>query len=235
MNIYPAIYIKDGKCVRLLENATSNTIIYSDDPVEIALKWENQGAKFLHVVDVEGTKTGILKNQEIIKRIINTIQIPVQVGGGIRSIDLGQSLLDFGAERIVMASIAAEDSELLKQAIIQFGEKLVVQIDVKDKKIIEEGSGQIIERLAVVFAQELEKMGVENIIFRDVTRVGTLIGSDIVGITEVLTKVFINIIPAGGINDTIDLKRLKRLGASGAVVGTALYTGNIDLAEALNI
>jgi len=235
VNIYPAIYIKDGKCVRLLENATSNTIIYSDDPVEIALKWENQGAKFLHVVDVEGTKTGILKNQEIIKRIINTIQIPVQVGGGIRSIDLGQSLLDFGAERIVMASIAAEDSELLKQAIIQFGEKLVVQIDVKDKKIIEEGSGQIIERLAVVFAQELEKMGVENIIFRDVTRVGTLIGSDIVGITEVLTKVFINIIPAGGINDTIDLKRLKRLGASGAVVGTALYTGNIDLAEALNI
>ena len=235
MNIYPAIYIKDGKCVRLLENATSNTIIYSDDPVEIALKWENQGAKFLHVVDVEGTKTGILKNQEIIKRIINPIQIPVQVGGGIRSIDLGQSLLDFGAERIVMASIAAEDSELLKQAIIQFGEKLVVQIDVKDKKIIEEGSGQIIERLAVVFAQELEKMGVENIIFRDVTRVGTLIGSDIVGITEVLTKVFINIIPAGGINDTIDLKRLKRLGASGAVVGTALYTGNIDLAEALNI
>ena len=235
MNIYPAIYIKDGKCIGLLENDARNVTIYADDPVESAVKWADQGAEYLHVVDVDGSITGILKNQEIIKEIIKYVHIPVQIGGGIRSIEMGQKLLDLGAERIVMASIATEDTELLKHAVSHFGDKLVVQIDVKDKKIVKEGSEQTIERLAVEFAQELEGMGLENIIFRDITRVGSLMGSDIVGITEVLTKVFIDIIVAGGINDTIDLKRLKRLGSSGAIVGKALYTGNIDLSEALDI
>lgn len=235
MIIYPAIYIKEGKCIGLSGGDYDNIIIYSENPVEIALKWEGKGAKYLHVIDLDGAAAGTTQNIEVIKQIISSVKIPVQVGGGIRSIESAQDLLDSGAARIIMGTVALDNPELFKQAIEIFGDKLVAGIDMKGKRVVLEGTEEVSEHPAVEFAQKLEEMGVETIVYTDITRVGTLQGSDIVGITDVLSKVFVRVIAAGGVNDITDLKRLKRLGVSGVVIGKALYTGDIDLAEALEV
>lgn len=235
MNLYPAVYIKDGRGVELTGGDISRVTVYDEEPIAAAVKWESKGAKYLHIIDLDGIAAGTPQNIDIIKQIIDSVRIPVQVRGGIRNLEIGQGILDLGAERIIIGTAAADNLELVGRAVERFGERLIIGIDIKGKMIAAEGTGEITGQAVVGFAQKLEDMGVKTIIYTDVTRVGTLKGSDIVGITEILTKVFMNIIVAGGISDITDLKRLNRLGASGAIIGKALYSDDIDLVEALKV
>lgn len=232
MTIYPAIFIKDGKCLDVSGEKFQDVT----DPLEIAKKWESMGAAYLHIVDGDRITSPALNNVEIIKKIISSVNIPVQVSGGIKSLEDVHEYLDCGAERVVMnATTAVENPELMKEAVEKFGNKLRVGLDIKNKKLAKEMTDEVIDEPIIPIAQKLEDIGVDTIIYTDMDRVGTLKGSDIVGITEMLSKVFVNIVAVGGVNDITDARRLKRLGVSGIIIGKALYTGNIDLMETKTI
>lgn len=236
MIVYPVIRIKEGVCIGLTGDISDAVTVFSNSPVKTAAQWEEKGARYLHVVDMDGAVAGSPRNLHIIHEIISAVNIPVQVSGGIKSMDIAQSVLDLGAQRIVINVGIPDSEEIFKSAVERFGDKLAAGLDVKGKKLVYEGSSELSTVNASDFALKLEDMGVKTIIYTDTTRLGTLQGSDIVGITDILTKVFyVDIVAAGGISDLTDLKRLKRLGVSGAVVGKALYAGEIELTEAQDI
>jgi len=233
--IYPAIDIKDGKCVRLFQGDFSQTTVYSDDPVEVALKWEYKGAEYIHIVDLDGALAGSPQNLPVIKNIISKLKIPIQVGGGIRTLETGNKILEAGAARIIMGTSAVKTPEILEQAVNQFGDRLAVGVDAKNKKVAVEGWGETSEILALNFIQRMENIGVKTIIYTDISKDGTLQGPDINGIREIISNTGINIIASGGVGTLQDLINLKELGSSGAIVGKALYTDSLTLEEALEI
>ena len=235
MIIYPAIDIKDGKCVRLFQGDFSQTTVYSDDPVEVALKWEYKGAEYIHIVDLDGALAGSPQNLPVIKNIISKLKIPIQVGGGIRTLETGNKILEAGAARIIMGTSAVKTPEILEQAVNQFGDRLAVGVDAKNKKVAVEGWGETSEILALNFIQRMENIGVKTIIYTDISKDGTLQGPDINGIREIISNTGINIIASGGVGTLQDLINLKELGSSGAIVGKALYTDSLTLEEALEI
>ena len=231
MTIYPTIFIENGKCGNLQGGGFQDIT----NPLEVAKKWENMGATYLHVVDSDRIASISLNNVEIIKDIITSVNIPVQVYGGIKSLEDMQEYLDAGAKRVVVNATAGESLELIERAVSTFGDRLAVGIDIKNRKLAKEMSDEVIDEPIIPMAQKLEDMGINTIIYTDLDRVGTLRGSDIVGITEILSKIFVNIVAAGGVNDITDVKRLKRLGVSGIIISKALYTGDIELIEAKTI
>lgn len=235
MIIYPAIDIKDGKCVRLFQGDFSKTTVYSDDPVDIALKWQGQGAQYLHIVDLDGALAGNPQNLSIIKRIISELKIPIQVGGGIRNIETGNAILDYGAARIILGTSAVKSPDILHEAVRQFGSRLAVGVDAKNGLVAIEGWEETSQLLAVDFIKKIEDLGVRTVIYTDISKDGTLNGPDITGINEILSKTGIDIIASGGVGRLQDLIRLKELGVSGAIVGKALYSGSFTLEEALEV
>ena len=235
MIIYPAIDIKDGKCVRLFQGDFSKTTVYSADPVEVALKWQSQGAEYIHIVDLDGALTGSPQNLPVIKNIIGKLKIPIQVGGGIRTLETGNIILNAGAARIIMGTSAVKTPDILEQAVNQFGNKLAVGVDAKNKKVAVEGWGETSELLALDFINTMENTGVKTIIYTDISKDGTLKGPDIKGIKEIILNTSINIIASGGVGTLQDLIKLKDLGVSGAIVGKALYADSFTLEEALEI
>lgn len=235
MIIYPAIDIKDGKCVRLFQGDFSKTTVYSEDPVNIASQWESQGAKYLHIVDLDGALAGSPQNLGVIQNIISSINIPVQVGGGIRNVVTAHSLIESGADRIIMGTSAIKSPETLKQAVKKLGSKLVVGVDAKNGKVAVEGWEETSECNAADFVSTVENMGVKTVIYTDISKDGTLQGPNIEGIKELLSRSGIDIIASGGVGSLKDLINLKELGVSGAIVGKALYSGNINLIDALEL
>jgi phosphoribosylformimino-5-aminoimidazole carboxamide ribotide isomerase len=212
------------------------SVALSDDPLKLALKWEAQGAKAIHVVDSDGVRQGEPKNMQVVKEMIDVLEIPIQFGGGVRSIDTAHKLVDMGVNSIVFGSAAITNADLLRQAVNEFGDKLVVSLDQRHGKVVIDGWRQITDKSVIGLAQELEDLGVKTIIVTDIMRVGTLDGFDVVGIQELLAKVFyIKVFAAGGIAAVHDIKRLRRLGAHGAIIGKALYTGDINLIEAMSV
>jgi phosphoribosylformimino-5-aminoimidazole carboxamide ribotide isomerase len=228
MTIYPTIFIDNGKCVDAQKGGFQDIT----NPLEVAKKWENMGATYLHIVDSDRIASNGLNNVEIIKDIITSVNIPVQVSGGIKSLEDMQEYLDFGAKRVVVNATVGGSLELIERAVSTFGDRLVVGIDIKNRKLAKEMSDEVIDEPIIPMAQKLEDMGINTIIYTDLDRAGTLRGSDIVGITEILSKIFVNIVASGGVNDIADVKRLKRLGVSGIIIRKALYTGDIDLIDA---
>ena len=233
MIVYPAIDIRDGKCVRLFQGDFSKTTVYSEDPIEVALRWESQGAKYLHLVDLDGALAGKPQNLTIIEGIVGKVSIPVQVGGGIRSIDTGSLLLGLGVSRIIMGTSAVKSPEILEEAVKQFGNKLAVGVDARNKRVAVEGWEKSSEQLSVDFVKQLEKIGVKTVIYTDISKDGTLLGPDIDGTKELVSAVGIDIIASGGIGSVQDLIKLKEIGVSGTIVGKALYSGNVSIREIL--
>ena len=232
MLIYPAIDIKNGKCVRLTQGLINEEKKYFDEPQEAATVWVNQGAKVLHIVDLDGAFEGSPKNLSVIKSIIKEVNIPVQVGGGIRSLAAIDTLLEAGASRAILGTKALEDKGMLKEAIKLYGNKIVVSIDAKKGYVAVEGWVKTSQLTVLDFIKELESIGVDTVVYTDISRDGMLMGPDIEGILEIKGASSLKVIASGGISCIGDLVKLKAIPVEGAIVGKALYEGKFTLLAA---
>lgn len=238
MIIIPAIDLKGGKVVRLTRGDFTQEKIYSDDPASVAFNLVGQGAKRIHVVDLEGALRGELKNLESVGLIAKEVDVPIEFGGGIRSLEDIARVIDLGVSCVVLGTKALEDSVFLAEAIEKFGDKIAVGIDTKNNAIMKKGWTESAKDSLKEFIQELENFGLSLLIYTDIARDGTLTGPNFEGIKEVLEITKIPVIASGGVSSIEDLKRLKDLedkGIYGAIVGKAIYEGKINLAQAVKI
>jgi len=238
MLIIPAIDLREGKCVRLTEGRPDRETVYSNDPVAVASLWEAEGARWLHVVDLDGAFAGRPKNLDIVKKILAAVNIPVQVGGGIRDTGTIAELLAAGAKRVILSTVAIHNPGLVAEACAKYGEAIVVGIDVREGKVAIEGWGVTAEKSPLELAAEMKSFGVERIIFTDVSRDGTLQGPNLSAIREIAGATGMKVIAAGGISTAADLYpffELEPSGVEAVIIGKALYAGTITLKEALRI
>ena len=235
MEIIPAIDLKGGKCVRLYQGDYSKETVFSEDPVATALKWQEKGAHWLHVVDLDGAACGEVRNSAAIKGIVKNTQISVELGGGIRKEDIVEKLLDLGIKRVILGTVAVEQMELTRHIIQRFGEAIVVGIDARDSFVTIHGWQKMSTVTAVEFSRMMAGIGARRIIYTDVKRDGTLTKPNYKAITKLVKNLSIPVIASGGISSLDHLRKLARIGVEGAIIGRALYTGDIDLAEALTL
>ena len=230
MLIYPAIDIKNGKCVRLTQGVKDAETVYFEQPWQVAKDFEAQGAKRLHVIDLDGAFEGASKNQEAIQKIIDTVKIPVQTGGGIRSLERLEQLFSIGVWRCILGTKALEDPAMLKEALRRYGDKLVVSVDAKDGLVAVDGWTRVGTRDAMDFARELETMGLKTLVYTDIATDGMMKGPNLEAITRLRQAVSLEIIASGGVSNLEDLLNLRKIGVEGAIVGKALYEGAVTLA-----
>ena len=233
MKIYPAIDIKDGKCVRLLRGSFDDVTVYGDNPAEMARKWESLGGEYIHVVDLDGALKGHGVNAESIKKICKAVNVPVQTGGGIRSISDIEAKLECGISRVIIGTKAVSDAEFVKEAVKRYGDKIVIGIDAKDGMVAIEGWEKTSEYQAVEFAKKMEEIGVKTIIYTDIATDGTLMGPNVDAMREMVNNTNMDIIASGGIGNIEHIKALIPTGVEGVITGRALYTGNINLCDAI--
>jgi phosphoribosylformimino-5-aminoimidazole carboxamide ribotide isomerase len=207
--------------------------VFSDDPLDIAFKWQSMGAPRVHIVDLDGAATGEIGNLNIIKDIARAMLIPVQLGGGIRSIDMIELLLKAGIERVILGTAAVENPAMVVEACRRFNDSIIVGIDARRGYVATRGWVKDTEQTAVGLAKAMAQVGVKRFVYTDITRDGTLTEPNIPAITEMIDSLGLPVIAAGGITSMIHLKILSKLGAEGAIVGKALYTGDIKLKQAL--
>lgn len=233
MRIYPAIDIKDGKCVRLFKGRFSDVTVYGDSPAEMAKKWEAQGGEYIHVVDLDGALRGHGVNAESIKKICQSVNVPVQTGGGIRTMEDIEAKLKCGIDRVIIGTKAVSDSEFIKRAVDKYGRKIVVGIDAKDGMVAVEGWEKSSDFTAVEFAKKMASMGTQTIIYTDIATDGTLAGPNTAAMAEMVKAVDADIIASGGVGNLEHIKSLLPTGVEGVIVGKALYTNKVNLAEAI--
>lgn len=236
MIIYPAIDILDGKCVRLRQGDYAQKTIYGDNPVEIAKKWENKGACFIHLVDLNAAKGEIKReNTAAIEEIRKSVKVKLQLGGGIRDFDSLERAFDCGVDRVVIGTKAVSDPFFVYCAARDYKEKIAVGLDARDDNVATSGWCSTHDLNVYDYAGFIEKIGVDTIVYTDISTDGMLQGINEHGVKKMLSAVKINIIASGGVSSIDDIKRLKSLGVSGAIIGKAIYTGKISLEEALNV
>jgi phosphoribosylformimino-5-aminoimidazole carboxamide ribotide isomerase len=233
MEILPAIDLKGGKCVRLYQGDYTQETVFSEDPVAMARQWQAQGARKLHVIDLDGAASGQPKNLSIIEAIVKQTGLPVQLGGGIRDEATVKKLLDIGIQRVILGTVAIETPGLVKELCHKFSQAIIVGIDARDGFVATRGWKQDTTVTVLKLAQDMVRLGAQRILYTDIKRDGTLTEPNYQVITNLLNKVKLHIIAAGGISAISHLQELKKLGVEGAVIGKALYTGNISLREAL--
>ncbi|OGC33473.1 1-(5-phosphoribosyl)-5-[(5-phosphoribosylamino)methylideneamino]imidazole-4-carboxamide isomerase [candidate division WOR-1 bacterium RIFOXYB2_FULL_48_7] len=231
--VIPAIDILGGKCVRLKQGKYDAETVYFDNPVEAAKKWEAAGAKRIHVVDLDGARTGTPGNIEIIKNIIKEVKIPIQVGGGIRMFSLIQELISFGVDRVVLGTTAIKNPNLLEKVSETFGDQIAVAIDAKGKMAAAEGWMYVSKKDVVTLAKEAIDLGVNRFIYTDINRDGMLSGPNYEAVTAFAQEVKVPVIASGGVAKKEDIEKLKETGAEGVIVGKALYDGKVKLEEIL--
>jgi len=235
MIIYPAVDVKEGRCVRLVQGEFDKVTVYSDNPVEMALKWEQLGAQYLHVVDLDGARTGHVQNISTISEMAVKLGIPLQMGGGIRTIEMIETILCKGIHRVILGTSAVKDPNLVKNALKSFGDSIAIGIDAKDGMVAIEGWAKTSEFTAIGFAKKMEELGAKTIIYTDISRDGMLAGPNLKAMEEMVNAVGIEVIASGGVSNIDDIKNLKEVGVSGVIVGKALYTGDLDLKEAIEV
>ncbi len=236
MEVIPAIDLLDGKCVRLYQGDYAQSQVFDENPVAVARKWEEQGATRLHVVDLDGAKVGKTSNLAAIEAIVQAVAIPVQVGGGLRDRDGVSRLLSIGVQRAIVGTVAVEQPELVTQWCGEFPQQIVVGIDARNGKVATRGWLETSEVLATDLANRMVKQGAAAIIYTDIHRDGTMSGPNIPALRELATAIDIPVIASGGVSsltDLLSLLALEPLGVTGAIVGRAIYTGDIDLKEAV--
>jgi len=233
MEIIPAVDIKGGKCVRLYQGDYDQETVFSENPVAVALKWQAQGAGRLHLVDLDGAASGEPRNIAVVEAIVRQVGLPVQLGGGIRDEATVAKLLAMGVSRVIVGTAAVENSELVERLCQKYGEAIVVGIDARDGLVATYGWKKGTEVAALALGQRMAAIGVRRLIYTDIKRDGTLTEPGFEAIAEMVKGVNLPIIAAGGISALGHLRKLKELGVEGAIVGKALYTGDIKLKEAL--
>ena len=235
IEIIPAVDIKGGKCVRLYQGDYNREVEFSDDPLDVTLKWQSMGAPRIHIVDLDGAAQGELGNKDIIRNIAQVLFVPSQLGGGLRDLDTIREVLKMGIERVILGTVAVENPELVKEACRRFNDYIIVSIDSRDGKVATHGWRKESGWVTVAFAEHLMGLGVRRFIYTDIVRDGTLTEPNFAAISELIHAVRAPVIAAGGISSVLHLKMLKQLGAEGAIIGKALYTGDINLKEALAV
>jgi phosphoribosylformimino-5-aminoimidazole carboxamide ribotide isomerase len=206
---------------------------FSDDPLDVALKWQAMGASRLHIVDLDGAASGKIGNIDIIHNIASVMLIPTQLGGGLRDIDTIQKILTLGIERVILGTVAVENPKLVEEACKRFNDYIIVSIDARDGFVATHGWIQETTLTTVQFAQKMAGLGVRRFIYTDIIRDGTLTEPNFAAISELVHSTKLPVIAAGGITSILHLKMLQQLGVEGAIVGKALYTGDIKLKEAI--
>lgn len=236
MILFPAIDIRNGRCVRLTEGKFECETVFAEDPAEMAVRWAAAGAEYLHVVDLDGALAGQSSNTEVIKRILAKVKIPVQVGGGIRTLANIENMLALGVTRVILGSVAVRNPELVREACQKFPGQVVVGIDAKNGEVAVEGWGIGGGIGAEELAKKMAAVGVEHIIFTDISRDGMLAGVNVEATAELAKASGIKVIASGGVASLADIKALQAReadGIEGCIIGKAIYTGALDLKEAL--
>ena len=238
MEIIPAIDIRGGRCVRLEQGDYARETVFDDDPVAVAKRWQAAGAQRLHVVDLDGARDGRPGNEEAVRAILAASSVPVQVGGGVRDIAVIQRYLDAGADRVNLGTTAVKDQTTLINAVTLFRERIVVGVDARGGMVATDGWLETSTLPATELVKQLSELGVSRIIYTDILRDATLTGPNYAAIAELLEFISglpspVSVIVAGGLSSVHDLVRLSELPVEGAIVGKAIYTGDIDLAAAL--
>ncbi|MBZ9687181.1 1-(5-phosphoribosyl)-5-[(5-phosphoribosylamino)methylideneamino]imidazole-4-carboxamide isomerase [Clostridium estertheticum] len=233
MKIFPAIDVKNGKCVRLYQGEFSSSEVVGEDPMETALSFEAQGSEYIHMVDLDGALSGTIGNANIINKVIVNINIPIQLGGGIRSIEVIEMLLKKGLNRVILGTAALNNPSLVKEAIKKFGDKIAIGIDARNGYVAVDGWKTSSKIEYIEFAKQMEDIGAKTIIFTDISRDGTLAGPNFEATRKINDQVSCDIIASGGMKNIEDIKKLVKMNMYGAIIGKALYSGNISLVEAI--
>ena len=233
MRIYPAIDIIDGACVRLVQGDYSKKTKFADDPLEVALRWQSLGGEFIHVVDLDGAKSGNMPNFELISRMATKLDVPIEVGGGIRNIEAVERYLNGGVARVIIGTSALSDPDFVKEAVRRYGSKIAVGIDAKDSMVAINGWEEVSHTSALELASRMADIGVEYIIYTDIATDGMLNGPNVAAMAEMVSGVKTNIIASGGVTGIEDIKALSAVGVEGAIIGKALYTDRINLEDAI--
>ena len=234
MRIYPAIDIKNGKCVRLRQGKFDDMTVYNDNPVEVAKEWIKNGASYIHLVDLDGAREGSGVNSDIIKEIANLSDVPVQTGGGIRTIEDIENKLALGVRRVILGTVAVKNPEIVKEAVEKFGDAIAVGIDAKNGMVAVSGWEEVSEVSAVDLCVKMRDYGVKTIIYTDISKDGMMSGPNIEATKELVDKTGIDIIASGGVSSMSDLENVDKIKAHGAIIGKALYTGAINLKDAVD-
>lgn len=234
MRIYPAIDIIDGKCVRLVQGKYDQQTTFNEDSVSVAKMWEAQGGEFIHIVDLDGAKSGDMPNFDLIAEIAASVSIPVEVGGGIRNMEAVRRYLEAGIRRVILGTSAITDRVFLQEAVHMYKDRIVVGIDAKDGHVAIHGWEQVSDITADALARDVARMGVRTIIYTDIATDGMLKGPNLSAMREMVAAVpGVDIVASGGVSNLSDIELLKETGVEGAIVGKALYTKNIDLQSAV--
>ena len=236
MIVIPAIDLKDGKCVRLEQGLMERDTVFNDNPGAQARAWQEQGAELLHIVDLDGAFAGEPKNRAAIEAIVQAVSIPTQLGGGIRDIATIAAYLALGISRVIIGTAAQRNPELVKEACEKFPGRIVVGIDAKDGMVAVQGWAEVTGITAIELAKKFEGFGVAAIIYTDISRDGMLQGPNVAATRQLAESINIPVIASGGLSTLDDIKNLMTVepaGVTGVITGKAIYTGAIDLAEAI--
>jgi phosphoribosylformimino-5-aminoimidazole carboxamide ribotide isomerase len=236
MTMYPAIDLLGGRCVRLRQGDYAQAQIFDDDPVAAALRWKHAGAEWLHVVDLDGARAGEPKHLALVRAMVDATNLPLQLGGGLRTEAAVSAAFAAGAQRVVLGTAAARSPELLAACLARWGERVTVAVDSRGGQVTVAGWLEELPDSALSFARRMARFGVRTLVVTSVERDGMLAGGDAAGLAELRAALpAIRLIAAGGVASLDDLRRLARVGVDGVVLGRALYEGALDLAEALRM
>lgn len=236
MIVIPAIDIKDGRCVRLTQGDFSRLTVYADDPVYVAKIWRDMGAERIHVVDLDGSREGIPRNSETIRRIVREVNIPIQVGGGIRSIETITMYLEMGVSRVILGTMALRDKAFIRNASETFAKSIMLSIDARDGMVAVEGWTEQTSERAVEVAQRFQDLPIDAIVYTDISRDGMQTGVNVEATSQFAQSVDLPVIASGGVSHVRDIEKLKEIekfGVIGVIIGKALYTGAVSLREAI--
>lgn len=228
MIIFPAIDILNGQCVRLIQGDYNREKIYSNSPIEMAKQWEDKGAEYIHIVDLDGAKTGDSINKSVIQDIAKTVNIPVQVGGGIRSLEIIATYLDNGVSRVIIGTAAIQDPDFLKAAVEKYGDKIAVSLDARNGYVATDGWTDTSQVKALDLIKQLETIGVSTIVYTDIAKDGMLQGPNLEEQQLINEATTIDVIASGGVTTKVDVDNLQTLNMYGAIIGKALYDGKLD-------
>ncbi len=235
MEVIPAIDLRGGKCVRLYQGDYAQETVYSDDPLETALRWVDEGATRLHIVDLDGARDGSPANLGAVERIAASVEVPLHLGGGIRDLETARAAIDAGVSRIMLGTAAFEDADLIGALLSEFdAESVIVSVDAKDGMVALRGWTEGTSALATDLVADMAALGVIRFLYTDISRDGTLTEPNFEGVSALVGHGGIRLIAAGGIATVAHLERLAGIGAEAAIVGRAIYTGDIDLREAID-
>lgn len=235
MNIFPAIDLINGQAVRLKKGDYNQKTVYNSDPVSVARSFFDCGAKYLHLVDLDGAKSGTTDNFETIKNIVDKSGLLVEVGGGIRNEETVKKYLDTGVMRVIIGTAAITDPEFLDTVVKKYGEKIAVGVDIKDGKVAIKGWTQTADYTCEEFIEKMQKISVKTIICTDISKDGMMSGTNLALYKSLSEKFSIDLVASGGVSSIKDVEELKKMNLYGAILGKALYTGGIDLKEAVRI